>query len=440
MNSEQLKSGSESLVVGEVSARYRSSAVNSPFVPPGYKRTEVGIIPRDWGFAELKDRARVIDSLHQTPSFIEDGYAMVRVTDIKTGNLCLSGALRVSESIFAEFTNNYSPKRGDIVLSRVGSYGISSFVDTDEPFCMGQNTVVIESKLPARFLYYVLNSQSIKRQIEDESYGSGYKSLSLKNIKELLIPLPPTDTEQRAIADALSDVDALLAKLDQLIAKKRDLKQAAMQQLLTGQTRLPRFSGMWLMVKAGDIGRFRGGSGFPTKFQGGTSGEYPLFKVSDMNNEGNEIVMKTANNYISEGLRKQLGATAFPAESIVFAKVGAAVFLERKKILIRPSCLDNNMAAFVMDSSRAYFRFIYYALLNIKLGDLVSTTALPSLSGSVLSSIDLPLPSIPEQTAIATILSDMDAEIVALEARRDKTKNLKQGMMQELLTGRIRLL
>nr|WP_243221667.1 restriction endonuclease subunit S [Methylobacter sp. S3L5C] len=176
------------------------------------------------------------------------------------------------------------------------------------------------------------------------------------------------------------------------------------------------------------------------KCQGETTGRFPLFKVSDMNNDGNGTFMKTANNYIGEDIRKQLGATAFPANSIVFAKVGAAVFLERKKILIRSSCLDNNMAAFVMDSNRAYFRFIHYVLLNIKLGALVSTTALPSLSGSVLSNIDLQLPSLTEQIAIATLLSDMDTEITALEVRRDKTRDLKQGMMQELLTGKIRLI
>jgi type I restriction enzyme S subunit len=148
-------------------------------VKPGYKQTVVGVIPEDWGIVELDETARVVDSLHQTPSFAEDGYPMVRVTDIKPGNLTFIGTLMVNEAVFAEFTKNYKPKRGDIVLSRVGSYGVSSFVETDEPFCMGQNTVVLQPKLPPRFLYYVLNSRSIRRQIEDGSYGSGYKSLSL---------------------------------------------------------------------------------------------------------------------------------------------------------------------------------------------------------------------------------------------------------------------
>ena len=271
------------------------------------------------------------------------------------------------------------------------------------------------------------------------SESSAQPGLSVSKILNLDLALPPTKAEQRAIAAALSDVDALLSALERLIAKKRDLKQAAMQQLLTGKIRLPGFRGEWEVIKAGDIGRFRGGSGFPTELQGATFGDYPFFKVSDMNNEGNESFMETANNYISESVRKLLGVTTFPAESIVFAKVGAAVFLERKKILVKPSCLDNNMSAFVVDGARASFRFVHYVLLNTKLGDLVSTTALPSLSGRVLSQIKLVLPSLPEQTAIATVLSDMVAEITALEQRLAKTRDLKQGMMQELLTGRIRL-
>ena len=122
----------------------------------------------------------------------------------------------------------------------------------------------------------------------------------------------------------------------------------------------------WESVKAGDIGRFRGGNGFPLRFQGETASGYPFYKVSDMNNEGNDTFMFDSNNWISEGIRKQLGATAFPADTIIFAKVGAAVFLERKKILTKPSCIDNNLCGLVLDKSRTHVRFVHYSLLNIR--------------------------------------------------------------------------
>jgi type I restriction enzyme, S subunit len=228
------------------------STLNSR-IPKGYKQTEVGVIPEDWETSEFIKLAKVIDSLHKTPEFCADGYAMVRVADIKTGNLCLHETLKVCDAVFEEFVRNYRPKKGDIVLSRVGSYGVSSFVETDEPFCLGQNTVVIEPKIPSRFLYYALNSEYIREQIEDKSYGSGYKSLSLKNIKELTVALPPTIAEQNLIARALSDTDALIESLEQLLAKKRQIKKGAMQELLTGKRRLLGFVSKWEEKTFGEI-------------------------------------------------------------------------------------------------------------------------------------------------------------------------------------------
>ena len=195
----------------------------------------------------------------------------------------------------------------------------------------------------------------------------------------------------------------------------------------------------WEAPLARDIGTFRGGNGFPLEAQGERHGAYPFYKVSDMNNEGNETFMTAANHWISEHTRKRLGATAFPADSIVFAKVGAAIFLERKKILGQPSCIDNNMAAFVLDKSRADVRFVHTLLLSKKLGALVATTALPALNGAQLGEMVLPLPPLPEQRAIATALSDVDGLLGGLDRLIAKKRDLKQAAMQQLLTGQTRL-
>ncbi len=205
------------------------------------------------------------------------------------------------------------------------------------------------------------------------------------------------------------------------------------------QTEVGAIPEEWEALPARDIGVFKGGNGFPLTAQGETSGEYPFFKVSDMNNEGNETFMTTANHYISEQTRKRLGATAFPADSIVFAKVGAAVFLERKKILGQPSCIDNNMAAFVLDKARADVRYVHSLLLSKKLGALVATTALPALNGKQLGAMALAVPPIPEQRAIAAALSDVDALLGRLERLIAKKRDLKQAAMQQLLTGQTRL-
>ncbi|MBT9605741.1 restriction endonuclease subunit S [Microbacterium sp.] len=194
------------------------------------------------------------------------------------------------------------------------------------------------------------------------------------------------------------------------------------------------------VLTAGELGTFRGGSGFPLRYQGKKSGELPFFKVSDMNSEGNELFMTRANNYVSEARRKALGVVRMPKRAIVFAKVGAAVFQERKRILAQDSCIDNNMAAFIADESKLDVRFTYYLLTAFRMSDLVAVGALPSLNGGQLRSIPLLVPKdLVEQRRIAAALADADELIATLERLIAKKQAIKQGMMQELLTGRTRL-
>jgi type I restriction enzyme S subunit len=194
------------------------------------------------------------------------------------------------------------------------------------------------------------------------------------------------------------------------------------------------------LFTAGDIGVFRGGSGFPTRYQGRKSGELPFFKVSDMNTPGNELFMHRANNCISEFQRKDMGAVRIPARAIVFAKVGAAVFLERKRILAQDSCIDNNMAAFIVDESRVDVRFAHYLLTAFNMSSLVATTALPSLNGSQLRSIPLLIPEdIQEQRRIVAALGDADDLIATLERLIAKKHAIKQGITHQLVTGQTRL-
>lgn len=195
----------------------------------------------------------------------------------------------------------------------------------------------------------------------------------------------------------------------------------------------------WDVQSLGTFGKFKGGNGFPLRYQGHVFGDYPFFKVSDMNNDGNALFMQNANHWITEKVRKELGATAHPAGSIIFAKIGAAIFLERKKILIRDSCIDNNVMAFVFNSPETDSRFFHYIFLTIELGKLVSATALPSLNGRDIAALMFGLPKTREQRAIAAALSDADALIASLDALITKKRDLKQAAMQQLLTGTTRL-
>jgi type I restriction enzyme S subunit len=256
------------------------------------------------------------------------------------------------------------------------------------------------------------------------------------------VPIPvPTPVEQRAIAAALSDVDALLAKLDQLIAKKRDIKQAAMQQLLTGKKRLPGFSGEWETATLKQAAEISAGINKPISEMG--SGALYV-TVQDLY-DGTSIQIQRLGRIKVSPLEVQ--AKVLVADDIVFGKSS----VKREGIGFPSRFLGSREpVVFSGFTYRARARngiadatFLFYALRWNKtrqwLIDNSQASALTNINQSIADAIPVPLPSIHEQTAIATILSDMDAEIAALEARRDKTRDLKQGMMQELLTGRIRL-
>ena len=196
----------------------------------------------------------------------------------------------------------------------------------------------------------------------------------------------------------------------------------------------------WSHVRLTDVGSFLSGSGFPIVYQGSTSGDLPFFKVSDFSNNGNERTLHRANHYIDRTTRKKMGARIFPKGAIAFAKIGAAIFLERKRVIEQDSCLDNNMAAFVLASPQVSRDLILAHFQNFSLGSLVSSTALPAISSTDLKSIAFPLPDDPkEQEAIAEALSDADALIEGLERLIAKKRLIKQGAMQDLLTAKRRL-
>ena len=205
------------------------------------------------------------------------------------------------------------------------------------------------------------------------------------------------------------------------------------------QTELGVIPENWVVKTLGEIGKFKGGSGFPIKYQGKVESKYPFYKVSDMNNEGNQTFMRNSNNWINENTKKIIGANIFPKHTIVFAKIGAAIYLERKKILFMESCIDNNMMGFIFDEFQSDYRFLHYLFLRIQLGKLVSATALPSLNGKQIAELCFAFPKKKEQTAIATVLSDTDMLIERLEKLIAKKKGIKRGTMQQLLTGKKRL-
>jgi type I restriction enzyme S subunit len=262
------------------------------------------------------------------------------------------------------------------------------------------------------------------------------KHLNIGDVLHFKIPLPPAIAEQQAIAEALSDADALIESLDQLITKKRNLKPAAMQQLLTGQTRLPGFSGEWEVKRLGEVAEMGSGGTPLSSVPDYYDGNIPWVAISDMT-KGGKIIESTERNLTAQGLTNS-AAQMFPIGTVLYAMyaslgecsiAGVSLCTSQAILGIRPK---NNLNA----------DFLYYYLTSLKsvVKTLGQQGTQANLNKGMVQEFRFSLPAVPEQTAIATILSDMDSELAELEARLVKARHIKQGMMQELLTGRIRLL
>lgn len=424
----------------------------------GYKASELGEIPQDWDVVELGSVAEIqrgasprpIDSPIWFSQSSNVGW--LRISDVTKSEKYLYNTIQnLSEE---GIKNSRYVAKDNLIMSICATVGKPIINRKD--ICIHDGFVVFRNpQFDIEFMFYVLQEYESKWGNQGQT-GSQMK-LNTDLIKNKIVCLPPL-SEQTAIATALSDTDALISSLQTLIAKKKAIKLSAMQNLLGGKIRLSAFAqrpdgspkttrqteqGLlpedWEVVELGEIGYFQSGVGFPLYLQGKKDGEYPVFKVSDLNNIGNEKFMSLSNNYIDEDERKNIAGKIIPENAIIFAKIGAAIFLERKRINKYKSFIDNNMMAFIPCSNLSA-EFLYFCFLQIKLGDMVEITALPALSSSRLKLFKIAIPkSTTEQTAIAQLLSDMDAEIEALEGRLKKTQSLKQGMMQALLTGKIRL-
>ena len=194
----------------------------------------------------------------------------------------------------------------------------------------------------------------------------------------------------------------------------------------------------WEVKRLGECGEYISGAVFPINRQGGQNGDYPFFKVSDFNNSGNENQLRISNNYVSKTVARELGCNLIPALSIVFAKIGAAIALERKRIVAQDSCIDNNMMAFHVNDNNDSSFFVE-VLRCIRFADFSESTALPALNAKCLRDCVVRVPPLAEQRRIAGALSDVDELISALGKLIEKKRNIKTGAMQQLLTGKTRL-
>ncbi len=420
---------------------------------PGYKQTEVGLIPEDWEVAPLEDFTSFISYGFTNPMpTSESGIYMITAKDINHGRILFDTArCTTTEAYRTLLTAKSRPRKGDLLLTKDGTLGRLALAD-DTPLCINQSVAILRpnTKAAPRFLKVLLEAPEYQNRMLEDAGGSTIKHIYITIVNRMAVAVPPTKAEQEAIAEALSDADAVIESLEQLLAKKHQLKQGAMQELLTGKRRLPGFNGEWGVKALGDLFNFSGGF-TASRDQLSSEGhcylhygdihtsektfidvraEYqdipklgvPLKKVSSASllNDGDVVFVDASED--DDGTSKHVVITN--TDGIPFIS-GLHTIVAKSKT----SELNHQYRRYCFQTSaiRAQFRFFAVG------------TKVSGISKTNVTKITMPIPSVPEQAAIAAILSDMDIEIEALEAKLAKARQIKQGMMQELLTGRIRL-
>ena len=398
-----------------------SKTDDSTVIPPSHKWTEVGVLPKDWSVRSLRSCLLSVPSYginEAAVPFDDDLPTYLRITDISK-----DGQFRPSPRVSVKHPNGqaFFLNEGDLVLARTGASVGKSYLynPKDGPLVFAGFLIRISpnpEKLQPTFLAYCLQSKYYWNWVATMSIRSGQPGINGKEYGELQLPLPSL-IEQRAIAEVLSDVDGLLDSFEALIAKKQVIKQAAMQQLLTGRTRLPGFSGAWEKTKISDLLGYKRPDPYIVQ-----SAEYT---------EHGDVPVLTANKAFILGYTDEVSGICHNFPVIVFDD-----FTTDSKYATFPFKVKSSAIKLLYPKhERVSLKYVFerLQLIDFPLGNHKRHYI------SEYQNLELYAPDYDEQHAIASILSDIDAEIAALEQRRDKTRAIKQGMMQQLLTGRVRL-
>jgi type I restriction enzyme S subunit len=389
-----------------------------------FKKTALGAIPENWEVNALGHFWNVTDCKHITAQFIANGYPLASIREVQSRFIDLTESKQTTPHFYSLLIEGgRKPKAGDLILSRNATVGeVAQVAEWHPPFAMGQDVCLLRKKSPefsTDYLQAVFQSPIIRQQLSDLMVGSTFKRANVLQIRNFTIPMP-APSEQQAIAEALSDANALIESLDQLIAKKHQIKQGTMQELLTGKRRLPGFSGAWVVKRLGEVANIKtGGRNNQDKVE---DGAYPFF--------------------VRSSTVERINSFSHDCEAILIPGEGGigSIF----HYIFGKFDVHQRVYAITRFTNETSGKFIYFYMAT-KFG----AHAMENSVKATVDSLRLPTfldfeitmpPTLAEQTAIATVLSDMDTELAALEVRLAKAQQIKQGMMQELLTGRIRLL
>ncbi|MXY48176.1 MAG: restriction endonuclease subunit S [Gemmatimonadetes bacterium] len=410
---------------------HRTQADRSDEVPSGYKQTEVGVIPSAWDvmrIGELFKSTAGGDLVSQRSSDVQ--------SDSHPYPIFANGVSQEGLYGFSDYTEN---QPGSITITARGSLGVAFYRNTS--FVAIGRLLVLKPKIRMDSRYF---SNYINHGVRFAVESTGVPQLTAPQVARYSVPVPP-EPEQRAIAEVLSDINKLLKAQEVLIAKKRALKHAVMQRLLTGECRLPGFNETWQTKQLGELIHLEPAGIYGVARQSEQLIGMPFATTTHINLNDSWNNKEMGIRYFTE----QQVARFSPKEGdlIVVKSSGSAASIQTGKVGyvsagIAGTFIFSNFLM-LLRPTNCDARFLYYQLVSSRIKKnlpyLVEASTYPNLRISDYLELQVPLPSNEEQLAIVNVLSDMDDEITALEHRRDKTLLVKQNMMQQLLTGRIRL-
>jgi type I restriction enzyme S subunit len=400
------------------------------------------VVPTDWKEVRLGDISNVktgpFGSALHASDYVVEGTPIITVEHLGEFRLQGENAPLVGKKDVARLSS-YVLRHGDLVFSRVGSIGRFGYVEEaqDGWLFSGRLLRLRTKQAHPRFLYFQMCSTRFINQIFEVAVGQTMPSLNTVIVGNLKVALPPLK-EQEAISEVLSDTDAAIEALDALIAKKRDVKQATMQQLLTGRTRLTGFSDEWMATPLATYAVFLKGNGL-SRSKLSEGGEYSALLYGELFTNYNRIIRTAQSRTNSnEGVPSYFGDVLLPGSTTTTGEdLATASALLQKDVRLGG---DVNIVRPNLDEVDP--RWLAYRITNChrkEIGSITQGITIHHLYGKDIASLSIPFPSLGEQKAVADVLSDMDDELEALTEQVLKLRMIKEGMMQDLLTGKVRL-
>ena len=411
-----------------------------------FKHTEIGLIPYDWEVKELRQLCKVNGRVgfrgYNKSDLVPRGMGAYTIgcKHISKNRLDLSDPEYISWRKYYE-SPEIMVKMGDILLAQRGTLGVSAIVSKDIGPATINPSLVLLNKIQCNnlFLSYYLKTKESIDEVSQNASLTSIPMISQKQIELLRVILPPTTVEQKRIADALSKIDSLITDLDALIDKKRAIKAGTMQQLLTGKKRLEGYTEPWVEKTIDDISELKKGGGL-SKEKLTPRGKHKCILYGEIFTAYNYIVKKckSKTNY-EEGLFSKVGDVLMPGSTTT-----KGIDLAKAVCVMEDNILLGGDIIVIRNCKNAFdplFLSTYLSEINKQaIAEIAQGITIIHIHAKQVAEVKLVIPpTIEEQNAIASILSSMDTEIAALEQKRDKYIAIKQGMMQNLLTGKIRL-